>query len=131
MARTIDDERSLFEVMTGPDAGDALSAPVPVRGYSEKDLLGTRIGILESSALGNATPETRAAVDRAAKWLSDRGFRVEQFELRGLDRALELWWFFFGPVIAHLLNENLAGHEAQLSPMLREYLSNATSPEPL
>ncbi len=131
MARTIADARALFEVMAGPDAGDAHSAPVPLRPHTEKDLRGTRIGILESSALGNATPETRAAVDRAAKWLSDRGFHVEPFELRGLDRALELWWFFFGPVIAHLLSANLAGHESQFSPMLREYLSNATSPEPL
>ena len=131
MARTIDDVRALFEVMAGPDPGDAHSAPVSFRSYSEKDLRGRRIGILQSSALGNSTPETRAAVDRAAKWLSARGFGVEPFELRGLDRALELWWFFFGPVIAHLLNANLASHEAQLSPMLREYLSNATSPDSL
>jgi Asp-tRNA(Asn)/Glu-tRNA(Gln) amidotransferase A subunit family amidase len=127
MARTIADVRALFEVMTGPDAGDAYSAPVLLRSYSEKELRATRIGLLQSSALGNATTETRAAVDRAAKLLSDRGFSIEPFELTGLDCALELWWFFFGPVIAHLLNTNLAGHESQLGPMLREYLSNATS----
>ena len=131
MARTIADVRALFEVLAGPDAGDAHSAPVPLRTYAEKDLRRTHIGVLESPALGNATPETRAAVDRAAKLLSDRGFRVEPFELDGLDRALELWWFFFGPVTAHLLNASLAGRESQFGPMLREYLSHATSPEPL
>lgn len=139
MARTIADVRTLFEVMAGPDAGDAHAAPVPIRSYSEKDLRATRIGILQSSALGNVTPETRAAVGRAAKLLGDRGFSIEPFELSGLDRALELWWFFFGPVIAHLLNTNLAGHESQLSPplnpilspMLREYLSIATPRDPL
>ena len=131
MARTIADVRVLFEVTAGADAGDPHSAPVLVRAYSEKDSSATRIGLLESSALGNATPETRAAVDRAANLLSDRGFSIEPFELSGLDRALELWWFFFGPVIAHLLNTNLAGHESQLSPMLSEYLSNATSPDPI
>jgi len=131
MARTVADVRALFEVMAGPDAGDAHSAPVPLRTYPENDLRATPIGLLQSPALGNATPETRFAVDRAAKLLSDRGFSVEPFELSGLDRALELWWFFFGPVIAHLLNTNLAGHESQLSPLLREYLSNATSPVPL
>jgi Asp-tRNA(Asn)/Glu-tRNA(Gln) amidotransferase A subunit family amidase len=129
MARTIADVRVLFEVMAGPDAGDAHSAPV--RSYSEKDLRSTRIGVLESSALGNATPETRAAVDQAAKTLSDHGFAVESFDLQGLDRALELWWFFFGSVIAHLLNANLSGHESQLSPMLCEYLSHAASPNPV
>ena len=135
MAPTIADVRALFEVMAGPDAGDAHSAPVPLRSYSEKDLRGMHIGILQSSALGNATPETRAAVDRAAKLLRDRSFSVEPFELRGLDRTLELWWFFFGPVIAHLLNTKLAGQASQLSPqlspMLREYLLNATSPNPI
>jgi len=131
MARTVADVRALFEVMAGPDAGDAHSAPVPVRSYPDKDLRSTRIGVLESSALGNGTPETRAAVDRAAKMLGDRGFAVEPFKLLGLDRALELWWFFFGHVIAHLLNANLSGHASQLSPMLREYLLHAASPNPV
>ena len=135
MARTVADVRALFEVMAGPDAGDAHSAPVPFRSYSEKELRATRIGLLQSPAIGNATPETRAAIDRAAKLLSDAGLSIEPLELAGLDRVLELWWFFFGPVIAHLLNTNLAGRESQLSPplspMLREYLSNATPREPL
>ncbi len=127
MARTIADVRALFEVMAGPDAGDALSSPVPLRAYREGELRGTRIGILESDALGVATPETRAAVERAAKSLAERGFPVEPFRLNGLDHALDLWWFFFGPVIGNLLRHSIAGHEDQISPMLREYLSCATS----
>ena len=85
------------------------------------------MGILESPALGSATPETRAAVDRAAIMLAEHGFIVELFPLHELDRALDLWWFFFGPVIAHLFHQSTAGSEAQLSPMLREYLSKARS----
>lgn len=131
MARTIADLRVLFDVMAGPDPGDPHSAPIASRAHSEKDLRATRIGILESSALGSATSETRAAVDRAARLLSARGFVVESFELQGLDHALELWWYFFGPVIGHLLRTSFASQESQLSPMLREYLSHATSPEPL
>jgi Asp-tRNA(Asn)/Glu-tRNA(Gln) amidotransferase A subunit family amidase len=131
MARTIADVRSLFEVMAGPDAGDALSAPVPVRAYRKGELRGTRVGILESDALGAATPETCAAVERAAKLLGVRGFTVEPFRLNGLDRALDLWWFFFGPVIGNLLRHSVAGHEDQVSPMLREYLPYATSGDPI
>jgi Asp-tRNA(Asn)/Glu-tRNA(Gln) amidotransferase A subunit family amidase len=131
MARTIADLRALFEVMAGPDPGDAHSAPVPVRSYPDKELRKTRIGVLQARALDNATQETCAAVVLAANLLSNAGFSVEPFELSGLDRALELWWFFFGSVIAHLLNTNLAGHESQLSPMLREYLSKATPRDPL
>jgi Asp-tRNA(Asn)/Glu-tRNA(Gln) amidotransferase A subunit family amidase len=127
MARTIADVRSLFEVMAGPDAGDALSAPVPLRAYHEGQLRGMRIGILESDSLGVATAETRAAVQRVAASLGERGFSVEPFRLEGLDRALDLWWFFFGPVIGNMLRHSVAGHEDNTSPMLREYLSYATS----
>ena len=131
MARTIADVRSLLEVMAGPDAGDALSAPVPLRAYREGELRGMRIGILESDALGIATAETRAAVQRAATSLGERGFNVEPFRLEGLDRALDLWWFFFGPVIGNLIRHSVAGHEDQISPMLREYLAYATSGDPI
>jgi amidase len=131
MARTIADVRLLFEVMAGPDAGDALSAPVPVRTHRDSELRGLRVGILESDALGAATPESRAAVERAAKLLSDRGFIIEPFRLNGLDRALKLWWFFFGPVIGNLFQRSIAGREDQISPMLREYLAYATSGNPI
>jgi Asp-tRNA(Asn)/Glu-tRNA(Gln) amidotransferase A subunit family amidase len=131
MARTIADVRLLFEVIAGPDPGDAFSAPVPSRAYRESELRGMRIGILESEALGVASPETRAAVQQAAKSLDDRGFTVEPFRLEGLDHALELWWFFFGPVIAHLIQHSIAGQEHQISPMLREYLSSATAGNPI
>src|SRR3977135_3892716 len=127
MARTIADVRSLFEVMAGPDAGDALSAPVPLRAYREGELRGMRIGILESDALGEATAETRTAVERAAKSVGERDFTVEPFRLDGLDRALDLWWFLFGPVIGNLIRQSVAGREAHISPMLLEYLSCTTS----
>jgi Asp-tRNA(Asn)/Glu-tRNA(Gln) amidotransferase A subunit family amidase len=122
MARTIADVRALFEVMAGPDAGDAHSAPVPVSSYTEKDLRSTRIGVLESSALGKGTPETRAAIDRAAKMLGDHGFAVAPCELHGLNRALELWWFFFGHVIAHLLNLSLSHAASPNAVSLDEFL---------
>jgi amidase len=131
MARTIADVRLLFEVMAGPDAGDALSAPVPLRAYRKAELRGMRIGILESDALGVATAETRAAVERAAKSLGERGFTVEPFRLDGLDRALDLWWFFFGLVIGNLIRHSVAGHEDQISPMLQEYLAYVTSGNPI
>jgi len=127
MARTIADVRLLFEVIAGPDPGDALSAPVPSRAYREGELRGMRIGILESDALGIATAETRTAVERAAKSVGERDFTVEPFRLDGLDHALDLWWFFFGPVIGNLIRQSVAGREAHISPMLLEYLSYTTS----
>jgi Asp-tRNA(Asn)/Glu-tRNA(Gln) amidotransferase A subunit family amidase len=130
MARTVADLRILFQVMAGPDGGDALSAPVPVRRIEAQELQGLRIGILESGALGRATPETLSSIRDAAQLLCDLNFRVEPLNLEKLDRALELWWFFFGPVIGHLIHESAKGQEALLSPMLREFLEIATA-EPL
>ena len=130
MARTVADLGILFQVMAGPDGGDALSTPVPVRQVEAQELQGLRIGILESGALGLATPETLSSIRSAAQLLSDLNFRVEPLNLERLDRALELWWFFFGPVIGHLIHETAKGREALLSPMLREFLEIATA-EPL
>jgi len=130
MARTIADVRALFEVLAGPDAGDPHSAPVAPRVCKEKEVHHTGIGILESSALGDATPETRDAVERAATLLRARGFRVEPFALEGLESALDLWWFFFGPLIGHLLSTTLRGSASLLSPTLREYLAHAVPAEP-
>jgi Asp-tRNA(Asn)/Glu-tRNA(Gln) amidotransferase A subunit family amidase len=131
MARTVSDVRALFEVMAGPDAGDALSAPVPVRAVKEKDARRLRVGILESDALGKATPETTAAVERAAGLLSEQGFKVERKRLVGLDCAIELWWYFFGPVIANLIRDGAVGQEEIMSPMLREFVALATAEIPM
>jgi len=127
MGRTVADVRALFEVMAGPDPGDPLAAPVPVRGVGSDDLRGLRVGILESDALGETTPETRAAVERAALGLSEQGFIVEPVRIVGLDRAIELWWVFFGQVISFLLRGMGVGEAAELSPMLREFLDVAAN----
>jgi Asp-tRNA(Asn)/Glu-tRNA(Gln) amidotransferase A subunit family amidase len=127
MARTVADVRALFEVMAGPDVGDALSAPVPVRAVRVEDAKKLRIGVLESDALGKATPESVAAVERAAKILSEQGFVVEKKRLSGLGRAIELWWYFFGPVIADLIWKGAVGQEKAMSPMLREFVALATA----
>jgi Asp-tRNA(Asn)/Glu-tRNA(Gln) amidotransferase A subunit family amidase len=127
MARTVADLRALFEVTAGPDEGDALSAPVPVRAVKPEDVRKLRIGILESDALGKEAPETTAAVERAARLLSEQGFAVETKQLNGLDRTNELWWYFFGPVIANIIRESFVGQAEMMSPMLREYVRLATA----
>jgi Asp-tRNA(Asn)/Glu-tRNA(Gln) amidotransferase A subunit family amidase len=125
MARTVADLRALFEVMSGPDPGDALSAPVPLREIAAADLGGLRIGILENPEFGRPTPETLSTLRRAAQLLCDLNHRVEPFKLEKLDQALELWWFFFGPVIADLFRQSTIGKESELSPMLAGYLEVA------
>jgi amidase len=124
IARTVADVRALFDVMKGPDADDALSAAIEARSCGERELAGMRVGILKSDALGNVTSETSEAVERAAALLSEQ-FNVEPFPLKGLEHAIELWWFFFGPMIARLFEPIVEGRDAALSPIFREYMSVA------
>jgi len=131
MARTVADLRAMFAVMAGPDPGDALSAPVPMHLVSGQGLRGLRIGILENLELGRATPETLSTIRRAAQHLCDLDYRVEPLSLKQLDRALELWWFFFGPVIGDLIRHAAKGQEGSLSPMLRDYLAIVAAEPPV
>ena len=128
MARTIADVRVLFEVMAGPDPGDSLSAPVPLAAVNDTQLKGLRVGLLESDALGKTDAETTAALQKAANALAAQGFVVEPLRLQGLERAIELWWFFFGPTIAHLFQPTVAAHQDKLSRIFREYLQFAEAP---
>jgi Asp-tRNA(Asn)/Glu-tRNA(Gln) amidotransferase A subunit family amidase len=125
MARTVADVRVLFDVMKGPDADDALSSAIEARSFGEGELRGIRVGILESDALGNVMAETEQAVQMAASLLSKQ-FRVEPFQLKGLEQAIELWWFFFGPMIARLFEPMVEDREAELSAMFQEYMSVAS-----
>ena len=128
MARTIADIRALFEVMAGPDPGDALSAPVPLAAVNDAQLEDVRVGILESDVLGRTDAEAAAALQKAANGLAAQGFVVEPLRLQGLEHAIELWWFFFGPAIAHLFQPSVAGNENKLSRIFRDYLQFTEAP---
>jgi Asp-tRNA(Asn)/Glu-tRNA(Gln) amidotransferase A subunit family amidase len=132
MARTVADARAMFEVLRGPDSRDALSAaiaPVTLNAASLKDL---RIGVLNTEPLGSHTPETEAAMQAAAAALASCAFAVDHFSLPELSPALDLWWFFFGPTVAHLFRSAIRpDQESQLSPQFREYLTaSAVGPAP-
>jgi Asp-tRNA(Asn)/Glu-tRNA(Gln) amidotransferase A subunit family amidase len=124
MARSVGDLRILFQVMSGPDAGDAMTAPAPFR-ESKRSNTKLRIGILEGEVLGRVTPETQTAVRQAAQHLAFAGFELEPFKLNNLERVLELWWFFFGTVVGELFEGEIRGRQGLLSPVFCDYLDAA------
>ena len=132
MARTVSDLKVLFGVLRGPDAGDALTIPVPASDHTSLRSKNVRIGILEGAGLGAITPETQLAVRQAAQLLAYQGFILEPFRLNNLERVLELWWFFFGTVISELFQAEIRSREASLTPRFCDYLKAArpASPEP-
>ena len=123
MARTVVDLKVLFEAMQGPDDGDPSAAPVPVRWPSDDALKRLRIAYFEDDGRTPVTAETREAVRTAAEALRRAGFTVEPFRPEGLESARQLWWQLFGIAGGMLLGPLTKGRDADLSPILKQFLS--------
>src|ERR1700691_5645251 len=131
MARTIGDVALLFRTLSGQDAIDPASAPVPLREPALDELRSNRIGFFEDDELVPVTPETRAAVNAAADALRDAGFRVEPFRPSTLELLRQLWWKFFVQCGAMFYAEEIRGREIELSPIFNEFLHLAAGAPPL
>lgn len=108
MARTAEDVRLLFEITAGYDSQDPFSAPVPLR---KTELAGVRVGVWDQFYRVPVQPPIRRAVEKAAGTLRALGFAVDAFEPQGLQRAPNLWWFFFGQLAAPFIKQMIAGRE--------------------
>jgi Asp-tRNA(Asn)/Glu-tRNA(Gln) amidotransferase A subunit family amidase len=122
MARTVADLKVLFEVMQGPDIGDTCAAPVPLRWPNPEEFQKLRIGYFEDDGRTPVTPETRAAVRTATEALRSAGFQVEPFQPQGLEEARQLWHKFFVVSGGTLLKPMFKENDADLSPILKEFL---------
>ncbi len=110
MARSASDVRLLFEVLAGYDERDPLSAPVELRPAS---ITRARIGVFETFYEIPVQPAVRRAVREAAALLANIGFQVDEFRPEGLERAPNLWSFFFAELPARASRERIAGREAE------------------
>ena len=110
MARSVADLRLLFEVLAGYDDRDPLSAPVELRPAS---IEGVRVGVLETFYDIPVQPAVRRAVREAAALLTASGFAVDAFRPEGLERAPNLWSFFFSELPARASKDRIAGREAE------------------
>jgi len=131
MARTVADLKILFEVMQGPDIGDTCAAPVPLLWPSDNETRNLRIGYFEDDGRTPVTRETRAAVRIAAEGLRSAGFQVEPFQPEGLEQARQLWWKYFVVAGGMLLRPMFEGREADLSPILKQFLEISAAEPPL
>jgi amidase len=128
MARTAADVKLLFEVLAGYDTQDPFSAPVPLR---TPELTGLRIGFMEQFYTVPVQEAISRAARKAAACLDQLGFVVEPFQPSGLERAPNIWWFFFGQLPARITKELIAGREEQAHWTGTEFLKRALDdPEP-
>ena len=79
MARTVRDVTLLFLTLAGQDVLDPVTPPVSLRNESLEDLKRVPIAFFEDDGLIPVTPETRQAVNDAARTLAGHGFRVVPF----------------------------------------------------
>ncbi|PYO22601.1 MAG: Asp-tRNA(Asn)/Glu-tRNA(Gln) amidotransferase GatCAB subunit A [Candidatus Rokuibacteriota bacterium] len=117
MTRTVGDAALLLRVMAGYDPADASTSVLPVPDYLAAltgDVKGLRVGLLRAFFLESATPDVRAAVERAAAALQSAGAIVDEVAL---------------PAVAHVAagayavvaSEALAYHTAWLTSRPGDY----------
>lgn len=122
LARSAEDVRLLFAVLAGYDSQDPFSVPVPLRA---PDNSGLRVGVVEQFYNVPVQPEIRQTVRKAAKALWQMMIPAEPFEPQGLERAPNLWWFFFGQLPAPLTKQLIQGREADAHWTSTESLNSA------
>ncbi|MGW0535121.1 amidase [Streptomyces sp. NPDC003032] len=85
---TVDDVRRGLHAMVTPDLVDPVGLPArPPLGLPGRK----KIAIVRSVGLAEPHPTVNAALDRAARWLSEAGHDVEEVELPLLGEAALLW----------------------------------------
>jgi amidase len=122
LARSAEDLRLLFASLAGYDSQDPFSAPVPLGPPSDS---GVRVGVVEQFYRVPVDPEIRQTLRRAAQTLIDLRISAESFEPQGLERAPNLWWFFFGQLPAPLTKQIIQGREADAHWTATEFLTSA------
>lgn len=127
MARTADDVKLLFSVLAGYDSQDPFSAPVPLRATKVN---GLRVGVMEQFFQVPVDPEIRQAVRSAAGALEQLGMKVDRFEPHGMERAPNIWWFFFGQLSAPLTRQIIQGRENDAHWTGTEFLQRALEQPP-
>jgi Asp-tRNA(Asn)/Glu-tRNA(Gln) amidotransferase A subunit family amidase len=109
MARSAADVRELFHAMEGYQSSDPFSVPA-TRIEPPPDI---RIGVMESFYEVLVQAEIRDAVRRAARIAESLGYVVEPYMPRGIERAPNVWSFFFTELAAPFTREMIAGRESE------------------
>jgi amidase len=127
MARSVRDVRALFEVCSAYDPEDPFAAPVTPLPVT----LPCRVGVMEQFLSVPVQEPVRQAVLQAAKLFRDIGFQADEFRPQGLERAPNVWSFFFTDLPSRITAKFIEGREDQAHWTGTEFLQRILStPEP-
>ncbi len=121
MARTVADVQLLYRVLSAPDPLDSLWVPA-----AECPPPPRRIGVMRQFYKTPVHDSIAAAVEAASRRLAGLGYEVEEFTPIGLERAPNVWAFFFADLSAN--RRLLAGHESEAHWTATEFLRDAPWP---
>jgi len=95
ICREVRDVRLATRLMAQADPRDPFWMPVPFEGWPEESGA-IRVGVTSECYGHSIHPEITASIDRAAGYLSDAGFAVEQVTTPSVDDAANCWLRYLG-----------------------------------
>ena len=95
ICREVRDVRLATRLMAQADPRDPFWMPVPFEGWPEESGA-IRVGVTSECYGHSIHPEITASIDRAAGYLSDAGFAVEQVTTPSVDDAANCWLQYLG-----------------------------------
>lgn len=122
LARHVADLHLLFRVLTGSET--SLSSMGALRDQRAA-FQGQRVAWYTDDGVVPVTPETRAAVESAARALADAGLLVEERRPPGVEHSLDLWLKLFSRASVVQLRAAYSGQEEKAGTFVRWRLATA------
>ncbi len=126
LARTVEDAALLFSVLDGVDLRDSLSVGRPDPAPIAKT---RRIGLVRTLGTIPVHRAITQGVEEAAARFQSLGYKVEPVTLEGLERAPNVWAFFFAELANYEKRDFLAGRDAEAHWSLLENLKTGAMPD--
>lgn len=90
IARSVSDLRLSLQAMSKPDPRDSWFAPAPLNGALLRRPI--KVGVVRGEEIVKLHPGVGEAISKAASWLRDAGYQVEEIKVPAFEEAYKLWY---------------------------------------